>query len=137
MENKSIAIDYTITSTEKKHTYKKDYISINDCNPINEDKKLKSDLVKSLIVCNIEKPFSFYQSNLNTDNIFMTKNQLKWALQKIREENFPTNEKFLSDISNIKINLDNTDLLSNLSFCYKFSNFIKYIIFSIKFQINR
>jgi len=145
LENKSIVISYSITSSEKEHTCKKQDISTNDYSPINEDKKVKSNLIKSLILCNIEKPISFHQANLKTNNIFMTQNQLKWVLQKIREEKFPTNEKFLSDISNIKINLDNTALLNNLPFCYKFSNFInpekkncleKYIIFTSKFQIN-
>lgn len=101
--------------------------------------------MKSLILSNIEKPFSFHQNNLKTNNIFMTTNQLKWALQKIRHEKFPSNEKFLSNIANIKINLDNTALLRDLPFYYKFAYFInpekkncleKYIIFSSKFQIN-
>ena len=77
--------------------------------------------MKSLILSNIGKPLSFHQMNLKINNIILTKNQLKWALQKIMQENFPVDEKFLSNISNIKINLDNSALLKDLPFCYKYS----------------
>ena len=54
----------------------------------------------------------------------MTKNQLKWALHKIRQEKYLINEKFLSNIANIKINIDIKALLKNLPFYCKYSNFI-------------
>ena len=52
------------------------------------------------------------------------KKSIEMSSEKIRQENFPTNEKFLSNIANIKINLDNTVLLKDLPFCYKYFNLI-------------
>ena len=124
IENKTVNISYNITSNEKQHTCIKNDISTTESYKLKVDKKLNSNLMKSLILSNTEKPPAFHQTNLKTNNTILTKNQLKWALQKIRQENFPTNEIFLSNIANIKINLDNTALLNDLPFCYKYSNFI-------------
>ena len=75
----------------------------------------------------------------------MTNNQIKWVLQKLREEKFPSNEKYLQNISDIKITFYNTINLQYMSFCYKLVNLItpkknntfeKYVIFTSKFQIN-
>ena len=75
----------------------------------------------------------------------MTNNQIKWILQKLREERYPSDDKYLQNISNIKITFDNSANLQNLPFCYKLVNLInqkknntfeKYLIFTSKFQIN-
>lgn len=57
----------------------------------------------------------------------------------------PSNEKYLNNISKIRINLDNTLALKDIPFCYSYNNILnpdknysleKYAIFSSKFQIN-
>ena len=73
----------------------------------------------------------------------MTPN-LKWALQKLREELYPSNDKFLNNISKISLTLDDKATLSNIPFCFRYNNILspdknnfleKYIIFTSKFQI--
>ena len=104
------------------------------------------ELAKDLIFNNIEKPLNFHIMNLKQNKILLSKNQIKWLLQKIRESNFPNNEKFLQDISKILITFENNKLeLKNIPFCFKSVNTIniinknkldKYIIFTSIFQIN-
>ena len=57
---------------------------------------------------------------------------------------YPSNEKYLNNISKIRINLDNTLALKDIPFCYSYNNILnpdknysleKYAIFSSKFQI--
>jgi len=38
----------------------------------------------------------------------LTPNQVRWALQKIKEELHPSNENFLNNIDKIKLSLDDT-----------------------------
>ena len=142
IENKSKQIEYTITSKDKNHTCKQN-IKIDNNN--NKIKKIKNVMVKSLILSNLDKPLSFHVSNLNNNEIFYTKNQIKWILQILSEELYPSNEKFLANMRDITISFDNSANLQNLPFCYKFVNLInptkknsvdKYIIFTSKFQIN-
>lgn len=101
--------------------------------------------MKSLIISNINKPLSFQVQNLKNNGIYLTTNQVKWILQKQREENFPNDENFVKNISSIIITLNNNPNLQNLPICYKLCNIIniqknlkldKYIIFTSKFQMN-
>ena len=66
-------------------------------------------------------------------------------LQKISEENFPSDNIYISDISKITITFDKEANMQNLPFCYKYVNFINftkinkmenYIIFTSSMQIN-
>ena len=102
-------------------------------------------MIKSLILNNIEKPLKFHIDNFKNNNINLTVNQIKWRLQKIREQNFPNDMEFLKDISKIKITFDNNNELQNIPFCYRMVNMInpeknnnleRYIIFSSKIQMN-
>ena len=84
--------------------------------------------------------------NFKNNNILLKKNQIKYLLQKYREEKFPSNDKYLIDISKINITYDEKNInLINLPFCYRYTSFInindnnkldKYIIFTTNFQIN-
>ncbi len=71
-----------------------------------------------MILNNIEKPFKFHIENFKNNKIKLTKNQIKWQLQKIREKNFPNNNEYLKDISLIKIIYENNINLENLPLCY-------------------
>ena len=51
----------------------------------------------------IEKPFSYHKTTLENANIMMPDNWIKNQLQKIREEKFPPNELYLSNICAITI----------------------------------
>jgi len=70
---------------------------------INNKNYIKNDFIKSLIISNIEKPFLFHMNNLKNNKIILTQNQVKWALQKYRKEMYPSNEKYLTNIANIKL----------------------------------
>ena len=75
-------------------------------------------------------------------NLTLTKRQIKYVFQTIREEELPKYKDFLSQIAGIKINLEeNISQLRNLPFFFggeKKVNFFKqnkteeYIIFSVK-----
>ena len=135
MKNKVINIEYTITSKEKNHICKENIKE----DKITKIKDFKNNLLKSIIISNLEKPLSFHI-------IFIWQTtKLNGILQKLHEEKFPSNEKYLQNISDIKITFYNTINLQNMSFCYKLVNLInqkknntfeKYVIFTSKFQIN-
>lgn len=50
--------------------------------------------------------------------------QIKWQLQKIRENIFPKEDIFLKDITKIRITLEDSSNLRNLNLCYKYVNTI-------------
>ena len=95
---------------------------------------------------NLDKPLSFHKTNLENNNIYLTKNQIKWNLRKIREKTYMTDEKYLLDISKITIDFENENPeLKNLILGHKYCNVInpkkqnlleKYIIFTTSMQIN-
>lgn len=72
-----------------------------------------------MILNNIEKLLQFHIDNLKANNFKLTYNQVKWRLQKIREQNFPNDNDFLKGISKIKITFGNSLNSENLPFCYK------------------
>ena len=135
--NKLEDIKYTITSKEKEHSCiknkqeKKNNISEFIKNEPNKDNY--REIVKSLIIMNITKHLSFHIENLK-----------KYLQQSLREKDYTSNDKYLRDISTIKISLDDKIELSNIPFCYKYVNLIntakgnkleKYIIFTSSFQL--
>ena len=61
---------------------------------------------------------------MKANNISLSNNQIKWLLQKIREEKFPSDTHFLEYISNIKITFDKEPNLQDINFCYKYVNAI-------------
>lgn len=67
------------------------------------DSKIKyqknKELASNLILLNIQKPLSFHISNLKKNNIMLSINQIKYLIQKVREQNYPSNKKYLKDIS--------------------------------------
>ena len=67
---------------------------------------------------------SFHVQNLKNNRIYLTKNQVKWLLQKLREESFTNDDAFMKNISNIKLKLDNNPNLQNIPICYKLYNLI-------------
>ena len=54
----------------------------------------------------MNKPLSFHLENLKNNDIKLNKTQIKYLLQKIRENNFPKDEDYLNNISKIRITLD-------------------------------
>lgn len=67
----------------------------------------------------IEKLFSYHKTTLENANIIMSDNWIKNQLQKIREEKFPPNELYLSNICTITIDLGKRKELKGLIFCQK------------------
>lgn len=65
-------------------------------------------------------------------------------LQQIREENFPKDDAFISNIELIKVDLGEEENLLNLAFCPLKENFINFkknkkeniVFFTIKYQLN-
>ena len=135
-------IKFEITSKEKIHTCSEKIIKVEKSKEVIDKKKA---LASALIMASINKSLSFHISNLKNNNIYLSKNQTKRLLQKIRENRYPPDDIFLKDISNIKITLDNESELKDINMCYKYAKLInprknnsleKYIIFSSKFQMN-
>lgn len=94
----------------------------------------------------MDKPISFHIENNKNNNVLLKKNQIKYLLQKYREIKYPSNNKYLADISKIKITFEETNTnMINLPLCYKSASFInlknknkldKYVIITSNFQIN-
>ena len=82
--------------------------------------------MKSLIISNIKKPLSFHVQNLKNKGIYLTTNQVKWTLQKQREENFSNDENFVKNISSITITLDNNPNLQYLPFAINYAILLIY-----------
>ena len=109
-------------------------------------KKISDLLIKSMFINNIEKPLKFHIEKFKANNINLTYNQIKWNLQKIREDKFPNDSEYLKDISKIKINFENNNInLEEIPLCFKLVEMInpeknnkldKYVIFTTKFQLN-
>ena len=118
-ENKEHKIKYTISSSLKDHICNKNEDKKSEENEIkskevvNKNCLLKKEFITSLIYANIQKPLSIHKNNLKANNISLSNNQIKWLLQKIREEKFPSDAHFLEDISNKKITFDKEPNLEN------------------------
>ena len=135
-EKKDANIEFVLTGAKKTHTCLNqennniENESDNKDTQVNEilDKKElqleKEILIKSLIINNIQKPLKFHINNFKSNNINLTKNQVKWNLQKIREQNFPNNNEYLKNISNITITFESSDNLENIPLCHKMVNLI-------------
>ena len=144
MENNNIELKYEITSKLKEHKCKDNNNKVEETEKISNKLEDKRILIKSLIIQNLDRDLNFHAQNLSNNNIHIKRNSLKWMLQKIREEKYPTAETFLQDISKILITYENIPNMENLPICYKYSNVInldknyrleKYIIFTSSFQI--
>ena len=108
--------------------------------------KYDKEKIKILIINSLEKPLSFHIMNLKSNDIILKKNHIKYLLQKFRENNFPSDSKFLNDISQIMVTLDESNNnLTNIQICYSYNNIIniknknrleKFIIFTNIFQLN-
>ena len=81
---------------------------------------------------------------MRNNNIYLKKNSIKWLLQKLREEKYPSDEIFLKDISKITLTFENSSNMIDIPLCYKYNNLInleknnkleKYIIFTSKFKV--
>ena len=82
------------------------------------------EIAKKLIKNNLQMPLSFHIQNFNANKIKISHNKIKNMLQKIREENFPRDDVFLSNIELINIDLGEDENLINLAFCPLKENFI-------------
>ena len=118
LDKKHIII-YDITSSIKTHKCKninikedKNSENINEENKITNIKNFQI-LIKSLIVENLEKSLSFYIINLKNNNIILKKNQIKYLLQKYREEKYPSDSYFIKDIKKILITIDEKECKIN------------------------
>ena len=84
VENNNHKIKFTITSTLKEHICIKKESSENiDNKELNINKNDNIEFINSLFFANIEKPFLFHKTNLQTNNIYLKPNQIKWLLQNI------------------------------------------------------
>ena len=128
LNNSNEEIEYVIISTEKQHKCLNKNIIKEPNNDNAEDEKVKQqkslDLAKNLIFINIQKPLSFHVENLSKNNIQLSKYQIKNILQNFREESFPSNEKYLRDISKIRISLGDIFELKNIPLCHRYVNMI-------------
>ena len=89
---------------------------------------------------------SFHIDNLKNNNIILKRNQIKYLLQKYREIKFPSDEKYLKNISDIVITFDNANSnMINMPMCYTYKNFLnvdnknkleKFIVITTQFQMN-
>ena len=105
------------------------------------DKQIKNK-AKELIIKNIDKPFSFHKNNLSENNYKLSDNQIKWLIQSLRENKYPSDSIILFNIENIKIEIE-SDIMP---FCFSYYNNIvyeknkyicdKYFILTTPFQIN-
>ena len=127
VENNNYKIKYTITSTLKEHIcIKKENEDKFENNNSNENKLENIEFINSLIYVNIEKSYSFHKNNLQTNNIFLKPNQIKWLLQNLRGAKFPPDTKLLEDITKINITFDELTDLKQILICYKYVNFINH-----------
>ena len=141
-EGKDISeIQFEFTSKIKNHT------CLNDNESINSDDKKENivikvnnkDIIKSLIITNIDKNISFHVENLK-------KNHVKYLLQKYRESKFPFGDKYLKNLSEIVITYDtNVVDMINIPMCFCYKNFLnvehkykleKFVVITTIFQLN-
>lgn len=143
-DNIASEINYQITSKIKEHECRGNDNKEIKKEILEPDYEKKRVLAKSLIIQNLEKDLSFHINNLRNNNIYLKKNSIKWLLQKLREEKYPSDEIFLKDISKITITFENSSNMIDIPLCYKYNNLInleknnkleKYIIFTSKFQV--
>lgn len=129
-------IKYEVTGKTKEHqcientnTDKKDLeVKNKDINEL----KYEKYKIKILLVNSLDKPLSFHLMNLKNNNIILKPNHVKHLFQKYRELTYPSDTKFLIDISKIKITLDESNInTKDLSMCYSYNNII-----NIKKKIN-
>ena len=106
-----------------------------------ETQNLAISIMKNII----ERPFSFHKATLHNANINLKDTWIRNQLQKLREDIFPSNELYLSSITNIRIDLGKREELKDLNFCQKSTAFPSrnnnkkkelYYIFATEFQIN-
>ena len=147
-EGKDISeIQFEFTSKIKNHT------CLNDNEAIKSDDKKKillkvnnKDIIKSLIITNIDKNISFHVENLKNNNIILKKNHVKYLLQKYRENKFSSDDKYLKNISDIVITYDtNVADMINIPMCFCYKNFLniehknkleKFVVITTIFQLN-
>ena len=77
-----------------------------------------------MIKQNLDKDLSFHVTNLKSNNIILKKLSIKWLLQKYREEDYPSDEIFLKDISKILITLEDSANMTNIPLCHQYTNII-------------
>ena len=106
-----------------------------------ETQNLAISIMKNII----ERAFSFHKTTLQNTNINLKVTWIKNQLQKLREDKFPSNQLYLSNIANIRIDLGKREELKDLNFCQKATAFPSrnnnkktelYYIFATEFQIN-
>ena len=148
-EGKDISeIQFEFTSKIKNHTClnDKEAIKSDDRNENIVIKVNNKNIKKSLIITNIDKNISFHVENLKNNNIILKKNHIKYLLQKYRESKFPSDDKYLKNISDIVITYDtNVADMINIPSCYCYKNFLnvehknkleKFIVIRTIFQLN-
>ena len=92
-----------------------------------------------MTLINLFLPYQQFKKN----NINLTNIQIKNLLQTIRENEYPSDDKFLNDITKITISFGDNIELQNLPICFEYNKYLyykkkkfeKYIIFSSAFQL--
>ena len=91
-------------------------------------KNIKNNIEKIEIIKNIEfnlfKPFSYHYNEIKKIGVDITKNKLKKTLEVCRNQNYPNNEIYLTNIFNYKIFFNSKDFFP---FCI---SYIKYYDFN-------
>ena len=91
----------------------------------------------------MNEPLEFHLNNFANNKILWKKSKIRKLLYTLREEAYPKDSVFLSNINLIKIQLSD-DINSEQNFCLCKGEFInfkkekieKFVIFSSEFQIN-
>ena len=90
-------VEYTIVSTEKNHTCDNEHNIIKEGNLNNLENN--ENLVAALIKKNLNNPLSYHIDLIYKAKILLKKRQIKRILQKLRNENWPSDKDFLKDPS--------------------------------------
>ena len=125
-KNDNYEIQMDISSEQKNHTCKLDNeeeVKNNQEKENNEKENLNSqkqkEIAKTIIFANLNKPFSFHYENLKTNDIYLTKNQVKRILQTLRESKYPNDNEYLKNISKINITFEKLPNMENVSLCQR------------------
>ena len=145
-------IEFFYTSKNQTHKCNENKGAEKNENKIYKSKDIKIDikntkeLMKSLIFANLDKKLPFHIANIKNNCINIKKNSINNYLQKYRESAYPSDKKFIKDITKIVITYDEGNInMTNMSFCYNHTNFLnfknknkqdQFIIFTSECQLN-
>jgi len=96
LKDKNYTIKYETTGKLKEHQCLENEPIENE-NAEEPIIKYDKEKIKILIINSLGKPLSFHIMNLKNNDIILKKKHIKYLLKKYRENNFPSDSKFLND----------------------------------------